>query len=134
MHTDIELLEAEVGVALCYAASQRKYSASRIALCKAIDILNDATRDNFTPYDNRRLIILYLKLAKAFSQLPLKVVTTQSNNQQNSATSLLLRYKLKPTQDGKDSSFDNKAMKETFGFFINLWNLIHVKPQDRAFA
>lgn len=134
MQTDIDNIVGEVESALDAATSYRKFSRSRIALFKAIDILNDAAQDNLTPYDNRKLRILYLKLAKAFRLLPLKQSPKESESQQNSATSLLLRCKLKPTQDGKDASTDNKAADNTQSFFINLGNLTHVQSQNRAFA
>jgi hypothetical protein len=130
------LLIEDIESSIEYAKSHRKFSAARESLLKGISLLADLTKavSSTTPYDARNLKVLYFKILKAFKLIAKKQFILPQTNNQNSATVLLLRNKLKPTSDGKDASIDNKAANKIQRFFINLWNQEHVQSQNRAFA
>jgi hypothetical protein len=129
------LLIEDIESSIEYAKSHRKFSVARESLLKGISLLADLTKaGSATPYDARNLKVLYFKILKAFTLIAKKQFIQPQTNNQNSATALLLRNKLKPTSDGKDASIDNKAANKIQRFFINLWNQEHVQSQNRAFA
>lgn len=118
--------------AIEHAKSYRNFSRSRNALLHVFRLIAntiDSEEHNLDQLNKARskALIVFASIIQKQS------IQSQPNNQ-NSATTLLLGNKLKPTSDGKtDSKTDNKGSIKSITFFINLWNLIHVKPQNRAF-
>lgn len=124
------ILIGNVTSAIEHAKSHRKFAVAREALLKAFDDLQELSRS--FKHDTQKLQNLRAQLQTAFKAIFKKQVIQPQTNNQNSATNLLLRNKLKPTSDGKDASIDTKATNRTYGFFINYWNPIYAQPQNRT--
>lgn len=118
--------------AIEHAKSHRKFSISRDALLKAFKLLDNASESNY--YDTDQLKRFRTKLLAALASITRKRFIQPQVNNQNTATTLLFRNKLKPTTDGKDAFIDNKTANKTQLFSINLWNQEHAQSQNRAFA
>lgn len=114
-----------------YAQSHRKFSVSREAFLRAFEAVEQLSK---SLHDSLKLQKLRTQLKTVFKKIFKKQAIQPQTNNQNSAKTLLLRNKLKPTNDGKDANFDIKAISNLTSFFINLGNLTHVQSQNRAFA
>jgi hypothetical protein len=116
------------------AKSHRDYKTARKALLRnfyAVELCwyYDITSEQKEELKNK------IKQALATLKTKLAITKTGESLNSNSAMHLLLRYKLKPTNDGKtDSLTDIKGRSKPITFFINLWNQEHVQSQNRAFA
>lgn len=129
------MLMGDVEASIEYAKSHRHHSGARIALLKAFALLDDTTSQNpISPDEARKIEKLRDKLLNQLKAISKKQFLQSQSNNQNFATFLLLRNKLKPTNDGKDANFDIKALSNLTSFFINLGNLTHDQSQNRAFA
>ena len=112
------------------AKSQRNYKSSRLALAKALLSLELA--DSFVDTNNNENTLLRNKINQAFASIKTKLALPSNPTSKNPATFILLRNKLKPTDDGKDAFIDDEATKKISSFFINFWDPIYVQSQNRT--
>lgn len=112
------------------AKSQRNFRSARLKLLDAIQLLIVADRDNDAP--RLEIAIIRAEIVQAMAAIEAKLALPSNPFNKNPATNLLLRNKLKPTNDGKSDSADNKASNFIKCFFIFLRSHSHAHSQSKT--
>lgn len=120
-----------IGNVVEYANSQRKFSVARNALLRALDALTDPSQNsNYSKQDQQ---LMRTRIKDALKLIAKKKVIQPSQERPNNATFLLLRNKLKPTNDGKADPEAKKASQNKRSFLTNFRTPKHARSQNRAF-
>lgn len=120
-----------IGNAVEYANSQRKFSVAREALLRAFDAISDPSQNSSYSKQDQQLIRARIK--DALKAIAKKKVIQQPKERPNNATFLLLRNKLKPTNDGKTDPEAKKAPENKHCFLTNFRTPKYARSQNRAF-